>query len=55
MSTPEDELRRDLGRRLDQDDKVLLALHIGCGGLALGMDHVEPLHDVDGLDVAERR
>lgn len=40
MTPAEEELRRDLARRLDQEDKVLLALHIGCGALALGMDHV---------------
>lgn len=40
-----EELRRELALRLDQEDKVLLALHIGCGALALGMDRVEPLHE----------
>ena len=48
-----DELRRELARRLDQEDKVMLALTIGCGAFALGMHHVEPLHDVAGLEVAE--
>lgn len=47
MTAPaRDELGRDLARRIadGQEDLVLLALHIGCGALALGMDHVEPLH-----------
>jgi hypothetical protein len=40
------DLRRDLARRLDQEDKILLALHIGCGALALGLSGpIEPIDD----------
>lgn len=40
-----EELRRDLARRIEaeQADLILLALHIGCGAFALGMERVEPL------------
>ena len=38
-----EELGRDLAERMDHRDKVLLALHTGCGAIALGVSTVSPM------------